>query len=815
MVFSKKRITVKVFLSYVLLALLTMIVSSVILSEIKKLTAIEIGRVDDKNKIVNIGKILTLMYETESLGRLAIQSDEENYFEDYVAKNTILQQEIDTLQSITLVNNQKMLLDSVKQLIQVKVINIKDLREIKKNDVSESSLGDAIDVISSLESYLGKLTIKDFTENPEKLSKKERENLQEYVDIMNRYSNNSTPTAADQAKMDSIVSASKSILNKIRFDASKQNKLLKEKEQLLMENDVLVSQQLRKILSTLEDDIISASRKLNIERSKALARSRETLTIAAIVGVFIIIVFTLIILSDFWKTQRYREQIEAANVYTNTLLKSREQLISMVSHDMRTPLSTISGYTQLLSKANLNTKEKYYVDHIQNASGYVNQLVDDLLDYSKLEANRVTIEKVPFNLFQLAKDTAYSVQSIYKNKAITLQVEDHIPCTHKYVGDPNRVKQILYNLIGNAYKFTEKGAITVRISSKENAISIAVIDTGIGISREKQQQIFEEFVQEDQQTGEKYGGFGLGLHISKKLSALLGGSLEVASTKNQGSTFTLVLPKQFSNDVIENQQLATKDDTETVQIKGVTAVLIDDDDTLLKLHQNFLEQFGITVLPFESAKSALDSLGNLQCDLIITDIQLPKMNGFHFLEEVRNNKLIADDIPVVAVTGRKDLGEKYYHEAGFAEVLFKPFTAEQLSAVLQTFFNDIATTFANQNVIVDTTSSINIEPLAGFLNHDAEALKEVLEIYIEDTQKSVVELNKAAEHFVLKDVQALAHKMLSMFKQIEAKKEVIILTELQNNEQISAEELSLLVGQFNASVTQTMQEIKQYYASIP
>ncbi|WGU70755.1 HAMP domain-containing sensor histidine kinase [Capnocytophaga canimorsus] len=323
-----------------------------------------------------------------------------------------------------------------------------------------------------------------------------------------------------------------------------------EKTRSLWQNDLRISEKLKDLLHSFEKEIIHNTELLNIDRQKAFQRSRWILSIAFVIALLVMIVFSLVILNDFWKIQKYRVELERANLRSNNLLKSREQLISMVSHDLRTPLSTIVGYSELLRKNTSSEKDKNYIKHIQGASQFVTKLVDELLDYAKIEAGKITIEKVPVDLVEIVKEVAQNVRSTYPNKAIELILDfsESVKNT-RFSSDAYRIKQVLYNIISNAYKFTEKGNIRVLVQAQVlehslHEISIAVTDTGIGIKKENQNAVFEEFNQEN--TSKNNGGYGLGLHICQKLAHLLKGKISLQSSEGVGSTFTFTFKAQKS-----------------------------------------------------------------------------------------------------------------------------------------------------------------------------------------------------------------------------------------------------------------------------
>ncbi|GLB48432.1 ATP-binding response regulator [Neptunitalea lumnitzerae] len=820
---SKRKITFKVFISYLAIALLAVLAGNRILGEIKKLTAVKNEQAEDTSKIIQIGNILTLMYESESMGRAAIQSEDNESLQEYLQKNETLHQEIEALKDRVATENQKELLDSVSGLIDVKINNIKDLRKIRNDDTSETGILDAIQILSNLENYMGRLTVENFVSNPNELDKQTRANLEEYLKILNKYTPSEAPSEADRADMDSIILTSKNLLKKIHLNTATQKRVLKKKEGELMENDMVVSKQLKAILTQLELDVLHTAKILNENRTEILEKSRYTLTASAVIGVLLIIIFSVIILNDFWKAQDLRERLENANNYSNSLLKSREHLISMVSHDLKTPLNTIIGYTELFGKSVTTPKETNYLNHIKNASGFVSQLVDELLDYSKLEAGKIQIEKVPFQIVPSVKETALSIQSIHAKKEIDLIFDIESECDKTYVGDSYRIKQILYNLIGNAYKFTNEGSITIgmQLNATTNHIHISVTDTGIGIAKEKQLLIFEEFQQADDDTVKKFGGSGLGLHISKKLADLMGGTLTVHSTPDKGSTFTLIIPATFANLEQHIEAPEDKNNTPEIDTLQLSAVVIDDDETLLQLSEELLTNAGIEVITYNNGKKALDDIIDMDIDFIITDIQLPEMNGFHFVEVLHQKQI---DKPVIAVTGRRDLPANFYTENGFTAVLFKPYKSEEL-------LNTIGTLFANQRFSVtsqkedkDTSEIIdnnaehlnfNLRSLAGFVGNDQEALRSVIKQYVKDTTENVAQLNEYFTNNNLQGISDLSHRMLTMLKQLEMNKETEILLVLEKPEGLSTEEMTTLMNNFNNQISVSLQQLKDFYESKP
>ncbi|MBP0903731.1 hybrid sensor histidine kinase/response regulator [Mariniflexile gromovii] len=771
----KHRITFKILMGYFILGILATISGVLVLSEIKTFTQLQREDITDRGKIVKVGSLIANIYENESLARAAIQLNSTDKFNEYVYENQQLLLKIDSLNFIANNGSQEFILDSIKLVIDKKLKNITDLKNLKLNDNSDASLNTAINKLSSIDPLLGKISITDFVKNPQSLDIKTRKNLEEYVSILNKYNPKDSINSIDQKQIDSLLSISKNLLKDAQTESNKQRISLQKKERELIENDLTISRKLQELLSNLEKGILLYSNNINKQREKTLNRSTNIILFAAGISFIIIIIFSIIFLNDFWKSQRYRMKLEQANKTTSLLLKSREQLISMVSHDLRTPLSTITGYSELLQKSTNTIKDKNYVEHIQNASTYMGQLVDDLLEFSKLENNTVSMESIPFNLENLINEVAETGKNLVQNKPINVIVKHDETIKNQIVSDPFRMKQILYNLVTNACKFTNQGTITIESvllpNSQEPILQILVSDTGIGINKDEQKNIFKAFTQANNTQESKQSGFGLGLAISKKLTELLGGSLTLKSELGKGSTFNLKIPITFSK-----QPLHDKKWSESEKNYHLKAVVVEDDASMRQLIKELLNQYGIEAHIFENAQSALQTIDKISFDLVLTDIQLPKMNGIHFMETLKNHDSYKNQ-PIIAMTGRSNLSVKDYMNSGFSEVLIKPFNSNKLDSILQRFFEADLYNGTNKTITKEATklNEFSVNTLSSFLNDDPVAIKKTLQIFLEDTKKNLLELKQAKKNNDINAFNHISHRMLSMFKQLEVTKIVPFL----------------------------------------
>jgi len=774
---SKNKFTLKIVISYLILTILAIVAGYVIFSEIRIYMFNETSSENDI-KLLEASTLLTQLYEAESLSKLAIQNKTRKNFNVYAQKIDSISVKIDTLKQRIQSDYQKKLLDSVQFLLQQKVGNSNELRKLKAKNETNSSLDSAMKQFDKMEASFGKLTITDFEKYPETLSHFEKKVLQDWV----FYLNNNIPEEVNTKKTDSILNASRSILIEAKQKNANSQRSLTRKEIEITRNDLELSQQLRSIISSFDNEFVVNTHNDNIKKQSALRRSMRFTGFTAVLGLVIVGIFTFLITRDFWRVQTYREKLEMEKKLSESLLKSREQLISTVSHDLRTPLNTITGYSELIEGTGLSTLQMNYLTNVKSASLYVESLVNDLLDFSKLESKRIKIEKKPFVLSQLLRETAENLKEIHSNKPIELILQIDKELDRSVMGDPFRIRQIVTNLIGNSYKFTKKGFVKIEATLTQGTANsfeaiIKIIDSGIGIKKEKQKLIFNEFIQADNTTEKKYGGYGLGLTISKKLTELLGGSLSLKSEKNKGSTFTLYLPlevSEISTNLIRTQVVKPK--------KEISILILDDDPSMLRLLKEVCESLQIKAHVFSDFEAIKVNMG-LVYDAVLTDIQMPNITGFEVLEKLRSKQFEHyDNQPIIAMTGRRDLAVTDYTQTGFSGMLQKPFSKTRFLEVLQQLLPDhfYSKNGRKQQKKGENNSNLfDLGMISSFLEYDNDDVFAVLQTFLTDTVINLNELKLKMEQKDQKAINHIAHKMLPMFRQLKSQKIVPILEDLE------------------------------------
>ncbi|UPQ80699.1 ATP-binding protein [Flavobacterium azooxidireducens] len=788
-------IPLKVLLSYLLIAALVISVGYLLFKENKLFSNYENQSVEENQKLIRLGSLISKIYDVDNLGRVAIQTNLEKDFEEYGAQNKLLITAIDSFEQKIDNEKQVVLLDSLKLILQQKVSNIEELKKINKAQNSYFPIENALSDLTRIEESMGKITLESLKIDPSKLSAYERRVYQEYVDYLNENVPKESENTLTDKQIDSILVSSKKILEEVRLNNQAKTTSQKNKEIELLRNDLFISQKLNEILVEFESDVIKRANLNNLSREEAQQKTVSILTTAAVIGLIMTGLFFLLITSDFLKNQRYRKQLEIEKKKTESLLSAREQLIATVSHDLKTPLNTIQGFSELIGIGGVTEKQNYYLSNIKSSSVYINQLVNDLLDFSKIEAGKIQLENTVFELDKLIVEVAESIQSLYPSKPITLQFELNSIANLSLESDALRMRQILSNLIGNAYKFTEKGFIKIAANYNQKQLTIVVQDSGIGIESSKLNLIFNEFTQADKSIEKKYGGTGLGLTICKKLAEILRGDLTVESEVNKGSTFRLTLPANM----IETKKEAPLFDDK--QAKEFSIAVVDDDTSLLQLTAEFLKIYQFNVRTFDDPEVLIASLENEKFDAIISDIQMPKMSGFELINQ------IPKEIPVIAITGQTQLDKNVYYKNGFSAILHKPYRSADLLAALSDLLKiniAVKPDLAEQTEI--PTKEYNLKNLRIMLGDDAVAIKEVLKAFIENTSSNLAIIEEAISNSDSRTVVSISHRMIPMINQLEVKEIVPLLQQLEEcrKTELSMDEIKTI---FNEAKEKSIQLI--------
>ena len=515
-------------------------------------------------------------------------------------------------------------------------------------------------------------------------------------------------------------------------------------------------------------------------------RMRSARIIAGIaIGAVLLSGFFLVLIGrDITRSNRYRQQLEEANRRAEDLLVAREKLMLAITHDFKAPLGSIMGYTELLSHLTEDERQRFYLENMKSSSEHLLKLVSDLLDFHRLDLNKAEVNRIVFNPAQMFEEIRVSFEPLIAAKGLALKCNIAPELSDKYISDPLRMRQIVNNLLSNAVKFTQKGVITLDASYRSSRLTIAITDTGKGMAPGDRERIFQEFTRLPGAQGEE--GFGLGLSIVKKLVTLLEGEIDVKSTLGEGSCFTVILPLfPVGRSVMENKSSEAVEEKsvnlETANSeKALRILLIDDDKIQLSLTAAMLAQSQIETVCCEQLEELIEQLRSSEFDVLLTDIQMPAINGFDLVKLLRASNIPqARTIPIIAVTARSEMDEEALHEHGFAGCLHKPFTIKELLSVVyggqvaldkEKLLTDEIKTQSLQTTSCNSseTSSLNFSALTTFSEDDPEAAQNIIKSFIEETIKNAARMQHALDNKQVDGIAAMAHKLLPLFTLIGA-----------------------------------------------
>jgi len=356
--------------------------------------------------------------------------------------------------------------------------------------------------------------------------------------------------------------------------------------------------------------------------------------------------------------------------------RAKTEFLSMMSHEIRTPMNGIIGAADLLSYCDLPKQENDYLALIKKSSDFMLKILNNLLDVAKLERGSLHIELIPTSLKGQFEECETILRPLASEKSLQLNLSVDSIFEKPIMCDPTRLNQVVINLGSNAIKFTSKGEVSIKAFVKENTIQVDVTDTGIGMTEDQMNKIFEPFVQADLSTTRHYGGTGLGLSISRSIAKAMGGQIHVQSEVEKGSSFSFTLPLLWTE---EGHELPIED-TPILPLKGAV-LLVEDTDSNRQVNQALLEKFGLKVDSVVNGMEALTDYNIEHHDLILMDIQMPVMDGLESLKALREKGC---NCPIIAITSNifeDDIVR--YRKAGFNDYLPKPIDPSHLRKVLE------------------------------------------------------------------------------------------------------------------------------------
>lgn len=576
-------------------------------------------------------------------------------------------------------------------------------------------------------------------------------------------------------------------------EGKKQKRLTAYEINLRTQNDSL-SVRLYKLISKLEKEEIESSNQKADDANRMVGITQHwSLVFMVMFGVLLIIVVFIV--------QRYTNKTHATQVALTQakdaalkLSQTKEQFLANMSHEIRTPMNAIVGFTEQILQMDLQQQSREQLQIVKKSADHLLRLINDILDYSKLEAGKLTLESHPFDIVEVIQQTYQLYKPSADLKNIALKTSGNILENPVLIGDSFRLRQIIYNLISNAIKFTNEGEvemITTYTDEHNNCVNlhVEVRDTGIGIPEEKLNTIFDEFTQAESSTARSFGGTGLGLAIVHKLVEIHDGIITVNNKPDAGTSFHVIIPYRIGKMemlVEESQSSGMQPQT----LKPFKILAADDDSYNQKLIAYILEKWNVEYKVVKNGKEALDELVTSAYDLFLLDIHMPGMSGVEVAKTIRSPKFKGNPgIPIILLTA--NIAQKEINECngiGIHDVLLKPYTEKQLFGkikdVLQLEVPEVAVDKIPPKLKMGESAekqsgSEDFKSLYELAGNDKLFVCDMLKMFLEKTPEDLAGMTKFYNEKDWHNLAETAHRIKSPCKHLNAQKLATDLKQLE------------------------------------
>lgn len=557
----------------------------------------------------------------------------------------------------------------------------------------------------------------------------------------------------------------------------------------------------------------------NMERADELAgEAYQLMTILSLFGVGLGLFGLIILVSYIRKNQAYNRILVRSRHAAEELAKSKEQFIANVSHEIRTPLNAINGFIKQLLSGNIDREVKSKLEIVDSAGDQLIRLINDVLDFSKLQAGSLSLHPVHFNPAEVVQDACsiFTGMAAENRNIIESDVEEVKELA--LYGDMQRFQQILYNLLSNAVKFTSGGSIgvlaTIRKKEEDRVIlDIVVTDTGLGIEASKMEKIFEEYSQADQDLTIRYGGTGLGLSIVKKLIDLFNGDINVESKKGVGTTVTCTL--EFAEGKHEHIQHKKPAGVKYSLPEGLRVLVADDEPYNQELMAMILRKWNIDFDTVKNGLEAIELLKKKKYDVVLMDIRMPVINGVmatHFLRDTL--KRSREEVIVIGITADVTRHQTSEVSELFNTLLVKPFSEEELHRAIT---SETKTGGASDDEADGDPkeSDADIEGLVRASGNDTSFVKDMIGQFETSTLRGLEEIREAVEQEKYEMVDDLAHRMAPPARHLAAGRLLDVIGRIREaSEEKSAEKIMELTGLAKEITLQVVEHLEQQYRAL-
>ena len=534
-----------------------------------------------------------------------------------------------------------------------------------------------------------------------------------------------------------------SLNNKISLEQERNRELMASQMDSIYINGIKLNHKLNCLVSTFEQELNGKFTKRYESSIRERDKSYYAITDLSIFVSLLTILLYMVIHRDLNRRQRYEKELESSNEANRELLQSKKDMMLAIAHDLRSPLTTISGSADLLSGEEDGLRKVKYVENIRHASAYMLSLVNTLMDFYLLDTGQTQSYACIFHLESLFKETADNYAPLTQRK--NLRLSTCFSGTNVVVyGYKGYLQQIVNNLLSNAVKFTKEGNVWLEAEYRNGELHLSVRDTGTGMDGKDAEKIFTAF--ERLENARSVSGFGLGLAICSRLVSQMGGSIRVESWQGKGSDFIVLLPLPLAD---AESPLETEKLSSGLHMEGTHVLLLDDDFRQLGIVREMLRRHHAVCDCCQDSSELISKLRENKYDVLLMDIRMPEMDGFAVLELLRRSNILqARAIPAIALTALMD-DDNEYLSRGFAGCIRKPFTMESLTEGVAK--------------VVGKMKDEERGPDFSLILADEDNRREMLEVFITESRKDLSKLHKALEKDDRQAVCDILHKNLPLW----------------------------------------------------
>jgi PAS domain S-box-containing protein len=470
---------------------------------------------------------------------------------------------------------------------------------------------------------------------------------------------------------------------------------------------------------------------------------------------------------DITEMKQLEFELKGARHKAEESSKAKAMFLANMSHEIRTPLNGIVGMAEQLAQSQLDADQRYFVDIMCSASSTLLSIINDVLDISKIESGKLSIETTPFNLNETIRRTLsiFGEKAKQTNVSLDIELMDDRGIVH--LGDPHRLSQVLFNIVGNAMKFTQAGyvRVTSHLARGENDIcfvSFSIEDTGVGMDLAYLTKVFEAFTQEDASITRKFGGSGLGLSIARSIVHIMGGTIEIESEKGKGTRVNIRIPMRISNEKTK-QEIVEMTDLQK-SLKGLRILAVEDNELNRMVLQVILKKCEVVVTIAQNGQEAINLIQDQDFDLVLMDVQMPIVDGLEATKYIREELKLT--IPIIGLSANAMREEvEICKQAGMNDYLVKPYSERALVEVMKRWNTDEKTA-APLQVEFTSEKELDLSMLKQYVGKDIHVLKDVVSGYLTHLPPQLDRLELA---LVGADILALRHEL----HQLKASMEII------------------------------------------